>query len=149
MPFWFDAPIFKRDAENKIVKDRLNDPVVIGNKAQVALWSSGIRLFEELEEVNANYKGLMSRRFKVKRKGSGLDTKYIIVPADIDAGPTALDDEENKLAEDKYDLNEFIKPPSYEDFLKALGQGGQSAGNGGQAAPESRPNPFMRSRPGS
>ena len=145
---WFDAPVFKRDSENKIVKDRLNDPVVIGNKPQVALWSSGIRLFEELEEINANYKGLTTWRFKVKRKGQGLDTKYIIVPEDVTSGATPFDDAEKKLAEDKYDLNEFIKPPSYEDFLKALGQGGQSAGNGQQASPEARPNPFMRNKPG-
>lgn len=143
---WFDAPVFKRDAENKIVKDRLGDPVVIGNKAQVALWSSGIRLFEELDEINANYRGLMSRRFKVKRKGEGLDTKYIIVPANIDSGPEGLSGEEKELAEKKYDLNEFIQPGSYEDFLKALGQGGQS-GNGGSAEPP-RTNPFMRNARG-
>ena len=143
---WFDAPIFKRDGDNRIVKDRLNDPVVIGNKPQVALWSSGIRLFEELEEINANWKGLTSRRFKVKRKGSGLDTRYVIVPEDIDSGVQAFTEEENTLAKDKIDLNEFITPTSYEDFLKALGQG--TPANGQQQAP-AQTNPFMRSRPGS
>lgn len=143
---WFNAPVFKRDNENKIVKDRLNDPVVVAEKPQVAVWNSGIRLFEELDEINANFKGLMSRRFKIKRKGSGLDTKYVIVPEDIDSGPQPMTDEEQKLAAEKYDLNSFTKPGSYDDFLKEMGQGGGSSGtNGGQASAPST-NPFMRNR---
>jgi hypothetical protein len=143
---WFNAPVFKRDNENKIVKDRLNDPVVIAEKPQVAVWNSGIRLFEELDEINANFKGLMSRHFKIKRKGSGLDTKYVIVPEDIDSGPQPMTDEEQKLAAEKYDLNSFTKPGSYDDFLKEMGQGGGSSGtNGGQASAPST-NPFMRNR---
>lgn len=144
---WFNAPVFKRDSENKIVKDRLGDPVVTGEKPQVAVWNSGIRLFEELDEINANYKGLMSRRFKVKRKGSGLDTKYMIVPEDIDSGAQPMDDTEQKLAAEKYDLNQFTKPGSYEEFLKELGEGnggGNRQNGGGGESP--RTNPFMRNK---
>lgn len=145
---WFNAPVFKRDDSNKIVKDQLNDPVVIGEKPQVAVWNSGIRLFEELDEVNDNYKGLKSRRFKVKRKGSGLDTKYVISPEDIDAGQQPMTDEEQKLAAEKYDLNQYTKPGTYEEFLKELGEGGGNhnndrQGGGGQ---QERTNPFMRNR---
>jgi hypothetical protein len=145
---WFNAPVFKRDSENKIVKDRLGDPVVTGEKPQVAVWNSGIRLFEELDEMNTNYKGLMSRRFKVKRKGSGLDTKYIIVPEDPDGGASPMDDAEQKLANEKYDLNQFTKPGTVEDFMKELGQGGGGGGNGQQQGGEEpqRKNPFMRNR---
>ena len=145
---WFNAPVFKRDSENKIVKDRLGEIVTIGEKPQVAVWNSGIRLFEELDEINANYKGLMSRRFKVKRKGSGLDTKYVIIPADPDGGAQPMDDAEQALANEKYDLNQYTKPGSYEDFLKELGQGGGGGGNGGGGGGQEpqRTNPFMRNR---
>jgi hypothetical protein len=143
---WFNAPVFKRDDSNKIVKDRLNDPVVVGTRPQVAVWNSGIRLFEELDEINANYKGLMSRRFKVKRKGNGLDTKYSINPEDIDSGPQPMDDAETKLAAEKFDLAKVANYLSYEDFAKKLGMGGgsaqqQSNNGGGQSV-----NPFMRNR---
>lgn len=141
---WDDAPIFKRDAENKIVRSD-NQPVVLGHKPQVAVWSAGIRLFEELEEINANYKGLMSRRFKVKRRGSKLDTKYIISPANVDGGPEELTAEENALSANKFDLNEFVTPMSYGDFAKQLGGGYGGNGNqGGQQ--QGSPNPFMRNR---
>jgi hypothetical protein len=122
---------------------------VISEKPQVAVWNSGIRLFEELDEVNINYKGLMSRPFRVKRKGEGLDTKYVITPWDIDAGAEPMSDEEEKLAAEKYDLNQFTKPGTYDEFLKELGEGGGGGGgrdreqNGGG---QPRTNPFMRNR---
>ena len=147
---WDNAPVFKRDESKKIVKDRLGDPVIIGQKPQVAVWNSGIRLFEELDEVNTNYKGLMSRKFKVKRKGEGLDTKYHISPADPDSGATPMTSEEEKLAAEKYDLNQFTGPGTYEDFLKELGEGGGSGGGqGGQqngGGEQKRSNPFMRNK---
>ena len=145
---WENAPIFKRDGENKIVKDRMNDPVVIGTEPQVAVWNSGIRLFEELDEFNTNYRGLMSRRFKVKRKGGGLDTKYAISPVDPDGGAQPMSDAEEKMAAGKYDLNAFIKPGTYDEFLKELGEGdGGGKQNGqGQLQEQGRKNPFMRNK---
>lgn len=146
---WFNAPVFKRDNENKIVKDRLGDPVVTGTKPQVAVWNSGIRLFEELDEVNTNYRGLMSRPFRVKRKGEGLDTKYAIAPWDVDEGAQPMSDEETKLAEGKYDLNQFTAPGTYDEFLKELGEGGGGRGGGQQnngGGEQQRKNPFMRNK---
>ena len=143
---WFEAPVFKRDQQGKIIKDQLNDPVVIGAKPQVAVWNSGIRLFEELDENNTNYKGLSSRKFRVKRKGKGLETKYKISPADPDGGPQPMDSEEQKLSKDKYDLNQFITPGSYDDFLKELGVAPRGNGQGQQDEGQRRINPFMKQR---
>lgn len=150
---WLDAPVFKRDNENKLVKDNIGDPIVIGVKAQVAVWGSGIRLFEQLDEVNTNFRGLTSRPFKIKRKGEKLNTKYSISPADVDGGPQDFTKEEKELAAKKYDLNEFVKPKSYDEFLKELGErgrggGGNGGGGGGNGDGEQKnpPNPFMRNR---
>lgn len=140
---WQDAPKFKRDDSGKLVRDTTNAPVILGREPQVAVWSSGIRLFEELAEIDTNYKGLTSRRFRVKRRGSGLDTKYSIVPEDIDSGPQSLTDHEQKLAAEKFDLNEFVQPKSYEDFVKEMEGGGQNGG-GQQRQQEGPRNPFMR-----
>lgn len=142
---WQNAPVFKRDKDGKVVKDRLGDTVVERREDQVALWSSGIRLFEELDEINTNYKGLGSRLFRIKRKGEGLDTKYVIVPADPDGGPSLMSEAEQKLAESKNDLGQYVKAPTPEEFLKELGEGGGSTQSG--PAPETaRVNPFMRGR---
>ena len=141
---WHDAPVFKRDKDGKMVKDSEGDPVVTGHKPQVAIWSSGIRLFEELDELNANYRGLMSRRFKVKRKGSGFDTKYHFAPEDIDSGPQEMTEVEKDLAANKFDLNTYVKTPTYEEFEGELD--GQRRGGGGeqQQQPRQRPNVFLR-----
>ena len=147
---WFDAPKFKRDDNNKIVKDKSGNAEVVGEEDQVAIWSSGIRLFEELDEHNATYKGLMSRPFKIKRKGTGLDTKYVIAPDDADAGPVAMSKTEKKLADDKYDLNPFVKPPDYDEFVKKLsgdftGGDSESSDSGGSSS-SAAVNPFLRNR---
>ena len=142
---WQDAPVWKRDAEGKMIKEN-DKPVQIGTKPQVAIWGSGIRLFEQLDEVNTNYRGLRSRRFKVKRKGQKLNTKYSIAPADVDGGPQPLDAQEAELAKGKYDLNEHTKSGTYADFLKVLGQV-PNVGNGAAATPVEqavRANPFMK-----
>jgi hypothetical protein len=142
---WRDAPVFKRDSENKMVKDDHGDPIITGYKPQVAVWGSGIRLFEQLDEVNTDYRGLMSRRFKVRRKGEKLSTKYHISPENVDSGAQDMSAEEKDLAAKKYDLNEFVKPPSYDGFLKELGQGGGSQNGGGRGEEQQRRvNPFMR-----
>jgi hypothetical protein len=142
---WEDAPVFKRDDDGRLQRDSDGDPITLSNKPQVAIWSSGIRLFEELEEMDTNYRGLTSRRFKVKRKGKKLDTKYIITPEDIDAGPQDFTDEETALANSKYDLGEYITPGTYEDFLRDLEQSEGRDGNGFQRV-EPPKNPFMEGR---
>ena len=142
---WEDAPVFKRDENGKMIRDTQGDPVVLSHKPQVAIWSSGIKLFEQLDEINTNYRGLSSRRFKIKRKGKGFDTKYYISPVDVDSGPQEMSDDEKKLASEKYDLNEYIKPKSYEDFVKELeGRNGGGGVSGDAVQQAQSTNVFMK-----
>lgn len=142
---WRDAPVFKRDEKKKIVKDKDGDPIVTGHKDQIAILSSGIRLFEQLDEVDDNFGGLMSRDFKIKRRGSGLDTKYTINPADPDGGAQKMSKADNELADEKYDLNDYTKPPSREDWLKKLGVASAVANGASQSAENAKSNnPFKR-----
>lgn len=152
---WQDAPIFDREPgqdgkPGKMKRDGNNKPIIVGHEPQVAVWTSGIRLFEELDEIDGNYKGLMSRRFKVKRKGSGTDTKYSIVPEEIDGGAQPFTDAEKKLAEGKFDLNPFVTPPSYEDWAKgnpnATASNNTAPSNDGAPAGTVSANPFMRNK---
>lgn len=140
---WDNSPVFKRDKDNRLVKDSTGDNVVLDRRPQVAIWSSGIRLFDDLAEINANYKGLSSRKFRVKRKGEGLETRYSIAPEDIDSGPQNFSEAENKLIAAKYDLGVYTVPRSYEDFLKELGQAPSQGGNGSGEQSQGA-NPFMR-----
>lgn len=139
---WQDAPLFKRDQQGKKVKNGDKD-VILGTKPQVAIWSSGIRLFENLDEINANFRGLSSRRFRIKRKGEGLSTTYSINPEDVDSGPQAMSSEEEKLAADKYDLADFVKLLSYDEFLKELNVGPSSFGHGNGEQVQKSVNPFL------
>jgi hypothetical protein len=149
---WHDAPELKRNKEGKLVKDDDGDVVPTGKTAaQVALWTFGPQLLEELDEINESFKGLTSRRFKVKRKGLKLDTKYDIKPEDPDSGRQDFTEKETELAAKKTDLKAKISPPSYEDFQKKMrGEKTSSDDDGGSksgsdaAKSAARRNPFMR-----
>lgn len=141
---WDDAPVLKRNEKGWVEKDVNGNVIVLGTKPQMAVWQSGVRVYEKLDEIDMNYRGLMSRRFKIKRKGKKLETTYSITPEEVDGGPQDLSAEEKAMLSEKFDLNEFITPKSAEDWEVMLGQ---SAGNGGgdTAVQESAEiNPFMR-----
>lgn len=98
---------------------------------QIAVWMSGITVFDELDTIDVNYKGLISRDFRIVRKGAKLDTTYSILPADVDSGPQPLSDADNELTKKKYDLQQFITPLSAEEMAQKM------TGNSGGVAPAS------------
>lgn len=149
---WRDGPVYKKDEQGKVVKDNQGNLKQIGEKDQIAIWSSGPRLFENLGEIHEGYSGLGSRDFKVKRKGKGKDTTYTIVPVNPDGGKKAMSSSDKKLVkENEIDLNEFIRPPSYDDFQARLEGRSTSSSNGnGESNSDSESaaasNPFKRRR---
>lgn len=142
---WRDAPVYKRDKENKLVKVD-GDYVVTGHKDQVAIWSSGVRLFEMLDEKNAKYKGLSSRDFEVQRKGTGFDTKYILEPEDVDGGRQEMSKADKKLAEDKNDFSKIIEPPTEDEMLEKMGVVPSGKENAKRVEKAQSSNPFKRNR---
>lgn len=143
-----DAPKFQRDNENKVVKDSKGNPIVEGQEDAVHIWSGGITAAEELDEADGEWKGLKSRDFILKRTGQKLDTKYRLKPAkdENDEIPKTdpMSENDQKLAEEKYDLDELTKPPAPADFFSAGGN--NNSGGGGDSGGSGRVNPFERAR---
>lgn len=110
---WRDAPVFKKNAEGRLEKDGNKRPIVVGYDDQVACWQSGILVFEELSGKDVTYKGLTSRDFRITRRGTGLNTKYSIEPADPDGGSQPLSEKDKQLAAGKYDFKEDVVPAPY------------------------------------
>lgn len=135
---WADAPVWKRDENQRLVKDDYGNKISIGQKTQVAIWSSGIRLFEKLEVINDRYRGLRSRRFEVTRKGVKLPF-YEIVPVEIDGGPQEFTAGETKLDESKTNLDFYTVPGTYDDFLARMGEGPQNNNENGSEGKSKNP----------
>lgn len=112
---WRDAPVFARDDKGAIRKGPDGRPVVAETKDQVAVWEQGIQVFEELDGKDATYGGLTSRDFRITRRGTGFDTRYIIEPAVPDGGPIAMSADDEELAKEKYDLALDVTPPDSYD----------------------------------
>lgn len=147
---WRDAPVYKRNDKKRIVKDNAGKPVVVDNKDQVAIWTSGPRLFDELEDTDDGYGNLGARDFRIKRKGSGMDTTYKIIPADPKGGDEPLSKNDKKLvAENEIDLADFIRPPSYDKFDKMIDgdySSDDDSSNDSPATEARKKNPFKNKK---
>ncbi len=138
---WRNAPLYDRDENNRMRRDKDNNFIVVGEEDQVALWKTGITVFGQLTKKDGKYKGLRSRDFEVQRRGSGLQTEYYVEPADPDAGPQEMSEKDKALLEEKTDLTPLITPPPFDQWGQRRKQ------NASQ--PETRPSdtsPFTRRR---
>jgi hypothetical protein len=141
---WRDSPQLKRDAEGKAIKEN-GEYAIDGTKDEVVVWVQGITVFEDLADKDITYRGLSSRDFRVTRRGTGLNTKYVIDPADPDAGATPLSDADVALANEKFDISEHYLKTSAED-LESIFVGGGVRSTGGvteEQVSESK-SPFQR-----
>jgi hypothetical protein len=115
---WRESPVLQKDDDGKLVKDNRGNLVVEGFEDQIALWETSGEVLEDLQILDADYNGLSSRDFKVRRRGVMFDTKYYITPADPDGGAQKLTKVDQELVEQKYDLDEVTAAPSYEQWGK-------------------------------
>jgi hypothetical protein len=120
---WLEGPVYKKDDKGKLVKDNTGDFVVLGEEDQVAVWPMGPELEEALEEIDESYgdgtpgSGLAAGPYRIKRKGTKLETTYRITPADVkNPDQDVPDDIQELMEESEIDLGDFTKPPSYEEF---------------------------------
>lgn len=144
---WRDAPLYKRDDDGRMLKDQMGNLVQVGVQDQVAVWTVGIQVMEELSAINAKYKGLSSRDFTITRKGQGLKTSWSILPADVDSGPQPMSSDDDKLAADAPDLKEFSVAPDSDKVRSMISGAPQDQGGAsGNLEQAMNTNPFMRKR---
>lgn len=148
---WRNAPVYQKDNEGKVVKDPNGAKVITGFADQVAIWECTFSVYDTLQDVEGSYRGLMSRDFRVKRKGGGLDTEYLVFPADVDGGPQPMSQQDQQIAAtQRIDVSPFVKIPTYDELYKYIyGHDNQQPQNftqqaqSAQADPASGPNPFI------
>lgn len=113
---WLEGPVYKTDENGRPVKNNAGDLVIKGYEDQIAVWPMGPQLEEQLEEIEEEY-GLLSTPFTIKRKGQKLKTTYRIKPVDPKNPEQEMDsDTEALIEESAYDMNEFTKAISYDEF---------------------------------
>lgn len=146
---WRNCPQLERDKDGRAVKGDQGQYKVTGYQDEVVVWMQGITVFEDLADKDIKYRGLCTRDFEIMRRGSGLNTKYVIDPVldeQGNANAVPMTPADLKLAENKYDVAElYTKHPTYDESVKILG-GNQQAPSGGGVAPEnvSQQSPFDR-----
>jgi hypothetical protein len=143
-----DAPVWKREENGRLSRDANNNFIQEGTADQIFVWKGGITIFEELDGLDATYRGLSSRDFVITRKGTELSTKYLIQPAVDDEGNTSatpMSDADVELAANKHDLKQFTTPAPYAEW--GTGKERDSAQQPQKEISESeRINPFLKER---
>jgi hypothetical protein len=145
-----NAPVWEEDAEGKLPR-KDGKPVYnkIAEKDQVFVWKGGVTVFEELDGIDATYRGLCSRDFTIKRKGTGLSTKYTIQPVmDSEGNSNMVPMTDADKALEKYDLKQFTTPAPYDEWGqgRARKPAAETDGNGQAPGSGADLNPFMRDR---
>lgn len=120
---WRDRPQLKKDSDGRAIKSNSGQFEIVGNKDEVVVWMQGIESFTELANKDTTYKGLSTRDFTITKKVKG----YSIDPVtnengDVVAVPMTADD--NKLASEKYNLEDHYMKVYSPEELDALLQGG-------------------------
>jgi hypothetical protein len=146
MVIWRNAPVYQKDpGTGRLVKDATGRYNQVGTADQLALWQTSKSVEETLLDKDVTYKGLMSRDFRVTRRGEQLATTYNIDPSDPDAGPVPMSAADRELAATKPDMKTFITPKPYE-ALYELVTGAKPGAQGQQPAAPTSFNPFFQGR---
>ncbi len=120
------APVYKRSQNGFPEKDQSGAKIVTGYADGIFLWKCSNTVFQELLSKDQTWRGLMSRDFTVRRQGSSMqDTVYYLEPYNVEGGEQPMSAADQALAQNKYDLDAFITPPSFEDARKMLSGGSQ------------------------
>lgn len=102
---WRDAPVRKKGDDGKWKDtDELKDQLFVWQISQATAQDA-------LEQADLTYKGITTRDFVIRRRGSGYQTTYSVNPATDDEGEsrkTPLSKADKELIEGKKDLEPFV-----------------------------------------
>lgn len=134
-PLYALAPVYKRNEYGAPAKDENTKQKIIQGYADgLFLWKASKTVYQSIVNKDQTIRGLMSRDMTIRRQGAGKDdTVYFIEPLDINTPGAPMSQQDIALAQQKYDLDAIMAPPSYEEFVKLLtGQPGQMTAQGPQ-----------------
>lgn len=121
---WRNAPVYAKDAKGQFIKDTNGAKQITGYADQIALWECSFAVYQALCQKDEKYRGLTSRDIEITRQGGGTDTKYVIEPADLDAGPQPITDADKALiSKDMIDTAPFVKIPTFDELAAYINGG--------------------------
>lgn len=119
-----NAPQWQKTPDGKLVKDSNDNKVLVGYADQVCVWECSYAVYEQLQELDDKYRGLMNLDWEIKRKGGDKNTKYVIAPADPTQINVPMTQQDMMLAQgQRIDTGIFTKIPTF-DELNAYITGG-------------------------
>lgn len=144
-------PVWRVGADNRVIYNN-GEPIVDGYEDTVVIADVGSLTSDMLRQADGNYRGLMTRDFVVTFSGNTFQS-WTLSPAIDSAGnanATPLSPEDLALAAQRYDLDEYMKPPSMQEAAQIIVRfvqnhpGQQAQGGSGQGGQQGQPaNPML------
>jgi len=146
---WRNAPILQRGQDGKLLRGADNNFIIVGYEDQVFYWEVSNTTGELLRRLDNKYGGLMSRDWEISWTGVTTNP-YALEPAEVDAGPQPMSENDRALAAKKHNLDEIYKPPSVQEAAGIVAKYGANSGANStaqgipNAVPSAQDNPMMR-----
>lgn len=137
-----DRPMLRKGQDGKAVRDGQGNFIVDGHQDAVVIWDVGSITAEAVRQLDGDWKGLMSRDFKVSRNSGSSFQPYVFTPVMNDAGDavaTPMSEADLQLVQQKHDLEEVWAPPTYQEAARLVAQSNAVQGapqQGGGQAPQ-------------
>jgi hypothetical protein len=133
-------PVFRKDKDGKAIYVN-SEPIIDGHQDEVVIANVGGPTANMLRQLDGKMQGLMSRDFDVTFSGDSFQAWNITGALD-GAGnsmATPMSEADMALAANKHNLDEYMKPPTFQEAAQIVAQyGGGSGGGGGSPAAASQ-----------
>lgn len=127
-------PIFRKGQDGKAIYVN-SEPIVDGAQDEVVIANVGGPTANMLRQLDGKMQGLMSRDFDVTFSGDTFQSWNITAVMD-GAGnsmATPMSEADILLANAKHNLDEYMKPPSFQEAAQIVAQYGPASASGGHA----------------
>lgn len=134
-------PVYRKGQDGKAIKNPDGSYITDGWEDTVVIANVGGPTAEMLRKSDGQYHGLMQRDFVVQYSGDTFQAWALFPAVDArgNANSTPMSENDLALMAKKYDLDEYMKPPSYQEAARIVAQYGPGAtpGGPGTAPPQS------------
>jgi hypothetical protein len=140
-------PVLRKGQDGKALKDNTGNWIIDGYMDDVVYIDVANKSANFFRQCDNNFRGLMSRDLILGLSGDNFQP-YTLAPADIDAGPQPMSEDDHALAAKKKNLDEVFAPPQIQEAASIVAKYGANSGASGTTqglgnTANAQPNQFL------
>lgn len=123
-------PVVRKGQDGKALRNPDNTYVIDGYADAVVVLNVGGPAAEALRKFDGQFQGLMSRDFHIQFSGDTFQNiaMFPVLDAQGSSNPTPMSDADLQLAANKHNLDEYMKPPDFQEAARIVARYGNNSG---------------------